>query len=210
MALEFNVGEFARRLSRALTVRGRMPLDLDERLVPTVLTEDASQAPFRQRGQRWYAPFTLLAADHAGTTAGLYITPTQVTPSTPPSEVAVVDRISFGRVALAGTPIVEFGYCAPQVNPAPWLSDVLRNCESFPHGGITSWTVQGDPSFNAVGSIPLGRLVFNSTLTTLDIRELGIVLYNAPDLAPIFYVSFPTSIECSGFISGRLFSLPLS
>lgn len=45
--LDFNVGELAARLRRALGVRGRMPLGLDEHVVPVTLTADVSIPPWR-------------------------------------------------------------------------------------------------------------------------------------------------------------------
>lgn len=46
--LEFNVGELATRLRSALGVRGRIPLGLDEHVVPTVLSADLSVPPWRR------------------------------------------------------------------------------------------------------------------------------------------------------------------
>lgn len=45
--LEFNVGELVTRLRRALGVRGRMPLGLDEHVIPVTLTADVSVPPWR-------------------------------------------------------------------------------------------------------------------------------------------------------------------
>lgn len=45
--LEFNVGELATRLRKALGVRGRMPLGLDEHVVPVTIAADLSGAPWR-------------------------------------------------------------------------------------------------------------------------------------------------------------------
>lgn len=45
--LEFNVGELVTRLRKALGVRGRMPLGLDEHVIPVTLTADVSGPPWR-------------------------------------------------------------------------------------------------------------------------------------------------------------------
>jgi len=50
--LEFNVGEIATRLRGALGVRGRIPLGLDEHVVPTVEVGNVSGPPFRRQGVR--------------------------------------------------------------------------------------------------------------------------------------------------------------
>ena len=50
--LEFNVGELASRLRRALGVRGRMPLGLDEHVIPTVHTADLAVPPWRTNPRR--------------------------------------------------------------------------------------------------------------------------------------------------------------
>lgn len=45
--LEFNVGELATRLRTALGVRGRIPLGLDEHVIPTSIVADVTVAPWR-------------------------------------------------------------------------------------------------------------------------------------------------------------------
>lgn len=46
--LEFNVGELATRLRAALGVRGRMPLGLDEHIIPTAAVADVTGPPWRR------------------------------------------------------------------------------------------------------------------------------------------------------------------
>jgi hypothetical protein len=53
--LDFNVGEAVTRLRNALGVRGRMPLGLDEHVVPTVTTADVTTPPWRRDGIRYIA-----------------------------------------------------------------------------------------------------------------------------------------------------------
>jgi hypothetical protein len=208
MPIEFNVGEFGRRLSRALTTRGRMPLDLDERLVPVVMTEDASGAPFRQRGQQVMAPFLVNAGDHAGTTAGVLISAAQTIPSGIPTEALLIEELVVCRIA--GTVNLDFGWAAPQVNPAPIFSGVLRNAESTPHGGPSPWAIAGDISISLVGAIPLGRILVASGSNTVRI-PVNAVLYNrSDDPVPIFYLSLPDTTGVSGYVVARSFSLPLS
>lgn len=45
--LEFNIGELTTRLRKALGVRGRMPLGLDEHVIPVTLTADVTGPPWR-------------------------------------------------------------------------------------------------------------------------------------------------------------------
>lgn len=47
MALEFNVGELATRLRASLGVRGRMPLALDEYVIPVALAANVTTPPWR-------------------------------------------------------------------------------------------------------------------------------------------------------------------
>lgn len=51
--LDFNVGELVTRLRGALGVRGRMPLGLDEHVVPVVLGGNVSIPPWRRDGIRY-------------------------------------------------------------------------------------------------------------------------------------------------------------
>jgi hypothetical protein len=60
--LEFNVGELARRLRVSLGVRGRIPLDLDERVAANINALNADAAPFRQDGARFYGGQSLGAS----------------------------------------------------------------------------------------------------------------------------------------------------
>lgn len=53
MSLEFNIGEYANRARKALGVRGRIPLDVDERLSFQVALADLDRAPWRQDGARF-------------------------------------------------------------------------------------------------------------------------------------------------------------
>lgn len=53
MALPFGVGELSSRLRRALSVRGRIPLDVDERVTYNVNGIDLGIAPWRSDGVEW-------------------------------------------------------------------------------------------------------------------------------------------------------------
>lgn len=59
MPLDFGVGEIASRVRRALTVVGRMPLDLDERLGVQVQAYDVERSPWRSDGARFYGSGTI-------------------------------------------------------------------------------------------------------------------------------------------------------
>lgn len=65
--LEFNVGELTTRLRRALAVRGRMAMGLEEYVIGTVQTANVSGAPFRTN-----PVFGQAAAYTAIATAGRY------------------------------------------------------------------------------------------------------------------------------------------
>ena len=51
MPLDFNVAEIATRLRRALTVRGRIPLTVDETVVSVVTGQNLDVSPFRATGR---------------------------------------------------------------------------------------------------------------------------------------------------------------
>lgn len=65
--LEFNVGELATRLRSALGVRGRIPLGLDEHVIPVAITADVNAPPWRTNPVFAQASFTW-----AETSAGLH------------------------------------------------------------------------------------------------------------------------------------------
>jgi len=55
MALIFGSGEPVSRLRRALDVKGKVNLGVDEIIVPTMQLFDATEPPFRKTGVRWWA-----------------------------------------------------------------------------------------------------------------------------------------------------------
>lgn len=65
--LEFNVGEVVTRLRIALGVRGRMPLGLDEVVIPTIRVEDLGRPPFRVQPVEFHG---YVAVTTAAATAG--------------------------------------------------------------------------------------------------------------------------------------------
>lgn len=69
--LDFQIGELATRLRALLGVRGRMPLGLDEHVIPTILTADASGPPWRRAGYGFTASamFTTAAVNNGATIA---------------------------------------------------------------------------------------------------------------------------------------------
>jgi len=107
--LEFNVGELATRLRSGLGVRGRIPLGLDEHVVPTVSVADVSGAPFRRSVFRISGGTTLLTGtvgEHA--TLGVQWDPVRALGAT-----FVVDRIDVSRrdiITATGAPSAKTGY----------------------------------------------------------------------------------------------------
>jgi len=61
MAIIFGSGEPVSRLRRALDVKGKVNLGVDEIIVPTILLQDASRPPFRRTGVRWYTDLNVPA-----------------------------------------------------------------------------------------------------------------------------------------------------
>lgn len=59
--LDINIGELVNRFVRAFNVRGRVPLSLDDQVLPTILAYDATRSPFRQ-GERAFFRCETVAA----------------------------------------------------------------------------------------------------------------------------------------------------
>ena len=95
MSLEFNVGELANRVRKALGSRGRIPLDLDERVSLEVVLADLDQAPWRADGARWGQWITL------GAVAGNF---TDISIAAPGGNTTlVVDTIIHYAAAVPGS-----------------------------------------------------------------------------------------------------------
>lgn len=78
MPLGFGSGELADRMRRALDIRGRIPLAVDEVVVPVALVSEPQSAPFRISGRRCFAGSSP-GAGGAGTILQVRIqNPTQV------------------------------------------------------------------------------------------------------------------------------------
>lgn len=99
MPLEFNVGELARRLRFALGVRGRIPLDVDERTSASVELIKLDQAPWRSQGARWYGTFDapLVAANYGIISIG----------AVDPNATIVVDEVTL-NLGGGATSILAF------------------------------------------------------------------------------------------------------
>jgi len=54
MAIQFGTGELVARLRRALDVKGKVSLGVDETVVPVFNIFDATRPPFRKTGIRWF------------------------------------------------------------------------------------------------------------------------------------------------------------
>lgn len=94
MPLGFGSGELADRMRRALDIRGRIPLAVDEVVVPVALVSEPQAPPFRISGRRcFFAAAT--AAGGAGTVFRARImNPTQVD--------AILDRVQLWQEVGTG------------------------------------------------------------------------------------------------------------
>jgi len=88
--LEFNVGEIVTRLRTALAVRGRMPLGLDEVVIPTMQAGAVDTPPFRVQPVEFHGTWMIETAPAtAGRNARVAVFLQQ--PATPGS-IAVISR----------------------------------------------------------------------------------------------------------------------
>lgn len=92
--LEFNVGELTTRLRAALTVRGRMPLNLDEHVIPTVATADVTGPPWRRSPRGFYVASEASTSAN-GSAACVAVGPT---PGSPPATYVITGY----RIASTG------------------------------------------------------------------------------------------------------------
>lgn len=103
MALPFNVGEISARLRRALSVRGRMPLDLDERVAIQITGLDAAVAPWRQDGCSWQLVRTITAVAAQFPEVTFF--------NTGPSAVGFTQRATISQLVIANPNAAVMGAC---------------------------------------------------------------------------------------------------
>lgn len=169
MPLEFQVGEVADRLRRGLTVRGRMPLELDERVVPVTLVEDVSLAPWRGEGHAWEVSF-LISLPGAGT-GGVFLAEL----ANPEDRVCVISIEQALVSATAGGPICTWGLTAlPLVIPTPIGATQAVDVEE-PTSTLLPISVVADDVAIAIA-------------TTVGNLQL---LVAAPNIIPLQYVQRP-------------------
>lgn len=152
MSLEFNVGEVAQRVRRALAVRGRMPLDLDERCSIQVQGLDADRAPYR--GLDGASCYGLFQAPVGGATqyVGIIVDPGLASTLVVRSlrirhgGVAVLD-IYAAVIASGGLPSTQLLYRPEIFTRSPF--SLTRG----PAGFQAALSVAGTPFLTAAGSL---------------------------------------------------------
>lgn len=170
MSLEFNVGEVAQRVRRALAVRGRMPLDLDERCGIQVQGLDADRAPYRGLdGAACYGVFT---APVGGATqyVGVIIQPGR-------TSTLVVRKLTFsvGSTGLdvMGSVVADAGVAATQLAIRPEIfTRSPFNFSRGPAGFLAALSAAGTPflseasaCFSAAVPAPIGQVVQECDIT---------------------------------------------
>lgn len=162
--LEFNVGELVTRLRTSLGVRGRMPLGLDEVVIPTTLVEEVNRAPFRVQPIEFHGYWQVqTAAGLAGRGARVacYL------PNTPPGVVAVIRRYrvqvsSFVSASGALDPALQgwtlFFWNGPETRVAATVA--CQTSERYAAGfNATNCDVNMGDNNNGVSPVPVATTV---------------------------------------------------
>lgn len=173
MPVGYGQGESATRLTRGLEARGRLPLELDTVVVPTVQLEDLSAAPFRRSGRRWYVGGRLAAL--AGNFGVFAIAGMQAR-----NQPVVIDQIILGAGATVS---FEIGFAA--ITQA--LVQVALSLETFVPGVSTGQApvqLRGQTQGAIVPLTASGSLVASGQMAAgSTIIPLELVLPSDPSLA---------------------------
>jgi hypothetical protein len=130
--LDFNVGEVAQRVRNLLTIKGRMPLGLDESIVATVLAADSTLPPWRRTPYRIYGTLSV-----NNTTVGEYASAELHTFNLNVGATVVVDRVQIigaSFITASGVKLVNAG-AAMRFLPAKTTSqgtNSMYNFERYP------------------------------------------------------------------------------
>lgn len=183
MPLEFNVGELSARVRRALGVRGRMPLDIDERAAINIGAMDVDRAPFRADGARFYV--SIVQAAVAGQNAHVAIASNNSTQQfTHVIDGAWISNPNAGLIEVdLGWPtalISGFGRSARY----PELGDITNLTQpSYQLGPAGTWTLSsavplvGTPDVQVL--VPPNTTVYVPLEVTLKVPPAGLNQYCA-------------------------------
>jgi len=129
MAMQFGSGEPVSRMRRALDVKGKLNLAIDEVIVPILQLFDATRPPFRRTGIRWFADIT--ASGGVGVMGRIRIVnPTNID--------QLIDGMIFSVTAGGTPPAIQFFVGAGPAGAAGGVA--VRTTEVMPidAGGVPS------------------------------------------------------------------------
>lgn len=203
MPLQFNVGELANRVRGFLGVRGRIPLALDEQVVPVVRAGDSTRVPFRLNERRYGFGSGAITVASGATPRYVGITPPQ--PAANGSQF-VLEEFRVFALPASGTPapIVEWGHCG--FNGAPTGLNPPRLWERWPQSAAPDAELSIAVTINHYSGAPpaprstIGAAQFPAPLASsggfLHVPNAEILLsYGVlPTVGPIdFYITLPSN-----------------
>ena len=154
MALVFGSGEPVSRLRRALDVKGKLALAVDEIIVPVLTIFDATRPPFRKTGIRWFAD--VLASGGVGTMGRVrIINPTNID--------QLIDGFIFSVTAGGTPPALQFFVGAGPAGAAGGVPVRTTEIVVADAGGVPS------------RQLPITTLVDAITPTSLSQRFYSVV-----------------------------------
>lgn len=179
MPVGFGQGESVTRLSRALDVRGRLPLELDTVAVPVFLVEDLGRVPWRRSGRGWFCGRTFLPG--AGQFAAAAVQNVSANP-------AVLDGlIIFSTVAT----IVLVGM---QAITTPIIEPVRTNELTVGQSDFGApLNLRGDSNLGAVVAVPSPFLAVSVPANTSVLVPLELLLNEDASAARSLVVSWQTA-----------------
>jgi len=129
VALQFGTGELVARLRRALDIKGKVSLGIDETVVPVFNIFDATRPPFRKTGIRWFAD--VLATGSAGNMGRV-----RIFHNTPSDQL--IDGLIFSVTAGGTPPAIQFFVGAGPAGLAGGLAARTTEIVTLDAGGVPS------------------------------------------------------------------------
>jgi len=188
MAMQFGSGEPVSRLRRALDVKGKMNLGVDETIVPVLQIFDATEPPFRKTGVRWF--FDTGVGSTAGEVGRL-----RIFHQLPIDQV--VDYIAFSATAGAG--VIQFIVGQGGAAAAGGLPVFTTEIKTIDTGGVIARSIPiltlADTIFPSSINQSFAHTAFDADNLTPGIIRLPIVIPAAKENSPL--TNAPTlTIEC--------------
>jgi hypothetical protein len=190
MALIIGLGDVATRIVRALTVRGRVPTQLDEIIVPTAQVVDLTDPIYAQNPTVW-ASSALIVGSVGNSAVGIVMNQT-------PGMVVAIDRVILDSLEAAAD-IYDFSIVRNAAAAGVRASVIFNTPSPTPQAAmVTQLSTSGAAAGTIFWQLPI------AANGHIDTGQLGVILYPG-DRLQITSVTQGAAVQAWMNVIGREF-----